>query len=221
MTYVIIMQHWKLVYCMQIFLLFFLILTNKNDGKILTWFVIKTLFWKEILHLFLSLYAVPSLSLVPYYPLFFHFLTSVSPTDAFLSDNSGSMQRALPVDISWLKATSACQYRLLVFAHILPASNTADYWRPLIAVLSCCPHSCYLADSFIVYMQMEVGYWTTKTITPNGKQTIREVCRKKVRSIELINTCKGTHYRHCDLYFLLVTSSEIFIWKIDKMSNIP
>lgn len=32
------------------------------------------------------------------------------------------------------------------------------YWRPLIAILNCCRHSCYLADSFIVYMQIEVGY---------------------------------------------------------------
>lgn len=122
-----------------------------------------------------------------------------------------------PVDISWLKAAGACQYSLLVFACVPPASNTADYWRPLIAVLSCCPHSCYLADSFIVYMQMEVGYWTTRTLASNGKQTIGVACGEKVRSIELINTRKGTHYGHCDLYFLLVTSSEIFRWKLWRM----
>lgn len=120
-------------------------------------------------------------------------------------------QTSLLVDISWLKATSACQYHLLVFACVLLASNTADYWRPLIVVLSCCPHSCYLADSFIVYMQMEVGYWTTKTLAPNGKQTIRVVCGEKVRSIELINTRKGTHYGHCNLYFLLVWWMECWI----------
>lgn len=108
---------------------------------------------------------------------------------------------SLPVDISWLKATSACQYRLLVFAGVPPASNTADYWRPLIAVLSCCPHSCYLADSFIVYMQMEVGYWTSKTPAPNGKQTIRVARREKVRSVELINTHKPAYYGQCNLYF--------------------
>lgn len=88
--------------------------------------------------------------------------------DVFLSDNSGGpcrvRQISLPVDISWLKATSACQYLLLVFACTPPGSNTVDYWRPLKAVLSCCPHSCYLADDFIVYMQMEVGCWASETI---------------------------------------------------------
>lgn len=122
-----------------------------------------------------------------------------------------------PVDISWLKATSACQYCLLVFAGVPPASNTADYWRPLIAVLSCCPHSCYLADSFIVYMQMEVGYWTSKTPAPNGKQTIRVARREKVRSAELINTHKRAYYGQCNLiFFLPVTSSEIFIWRLGR-----
>lgn len=111
-------------------------------------------------------------------------------------------QISLPVDISWLKATSACQYLLLVFACTPPGSNTADYWRPLKTVLSCCPHSCYLADGFIVYMQMEVGYWASETIGSNGKQTIRAARGEKVRSIELINTHKGTHYGHRNLYFL-------------------
>lgn len=130
---------------------------------------------------------------------------------------------SLPVDISWLKATSACQYRLLVFACVLPASNTADYWRPLIAVLNCCPHSCYLADSSIVYMQMEVGYWIAKTLAPNGKQTIRDVCGEKVRSTEYINTRKGASCGHCDLYFLLVTSSDILtfiLWQIEELLHI-
>lgn len=122
-----------------------------------------------------------------------------------------------PVDISWLKATSACQYCLLVFAGVPPASNTADYWRPLIAVLSCCPHSCYLADSFIVYMQMEVGYWTSKTPASNGKQTIRVARREKVRSAELINPHKRAYYGECNLsFFLSVTSSEIFIWRLGE-----
>lgn len=119
-------------------------------------------------------------------------------------------QISLPVDISWLKATSACQYLLLVFACTPPGSNTADYWRPLKVVLNCCPHSCYLADGFIVYMQMEVGYWASETIGPNGKQAIRAMRGEEVRSIELINTHKGTHYGHCNLYFLLVTSCETF-----------
>lgn len=45
-----------------------------------------------------------------------------------------------------------------------------------------------------------------------------------MRSIELINTRKGTHYGHCDLYFLLVKSSVIFrlkaLRKMDEMSVI-
>lgn len=113
---------------------------------------------------------------------------------------------SLPVDIRWLKATGGCQYRSLVSVRVPPASNTADYWRPLIALSSCCPHSCYLADSSIVYMQMEVGHRTTETLAPNGKQTIGVACEEKVRSIELINTHKGdtsrpvfsASWRFCD-----------------------
>lgn len=149
----------------------------------------------------------------PLFPLSFPSLTSFSfqlmSSSVIFLGPCRVRPISLPVDISWLKTTSACQYRLLVFACVPPASNTADYWRPLIVVLSCCPHSCYLADSSIVYMQMEVGYWITKTLAPNGKQTITVVCWEKVRSTELINTRKGAHYGHCDLYFLLVTSSEI------------
>lgn len=156
------------------------------------------------------------LSLFPYFlPLVSHLPLSSFPPPMSLSVMIPGPRRvrpiSLPVDISWLKATSGCQYCLLVFACVPPASNTADYWRPLIAVLSCCPHSCYLADSFIVYMQMEVGYWITKTLAPNGKQTIRVARREKVRSTELINTHKGAYYEHCNLYFRLVTSAEIFI----------
>lgn len=176
--------------------------------------------------------AAPALSLILWQapstlhytsPLHPYSLTSFFPTDVFISDNSAPMQSAPDVPVSRYKLIEGSQrpsIPLLVFACVPPASNTVDYWRPLIAVLSCCPHSCYLADSFIVYMQMEVGYWTTKTLAPNGKQTIGVACGEKVRSIELINTRKGTHYGHCDLYFPPVPSSTtVFRWKLCDMSQ--
>ncbi len=131
------------------------------------------MFLSQVLNLVLSRnpwtlpFIIPSSPPPLLFPLSFYSLTSqfqLMSSSVIILGACRVRLIFLPVDISWLKATSACQYCLLVFACVPPASNTADYWRPLIAVLSCCPHTCYLADSFIVYMQMEVGYWTTKTL---------------------------------------------------------